>query len=49
MVVTLVNNELEKSVAVLMAWLGACLVLWTVRIRASQSSAVRMSGLQEKF
>jgi len=48
-VVTLVNNELEKSVAVVMAWFEACLVVWTVRIRTPRSIAVKMSGLQERF
>jgi hypothetical protein len=49
MVVTVVNKELEKSVAVVMTRFEACLAIWTVIIRAPRSSAVKMSGLQEKF
>jgi len=49
MVVTLVNIELEKSVAVVMPWFEACFIVGTVRIRAPQSNAFKMSRLQETF
>jgi len=49
MVVTLVNKEIEKSVAVVMTRFEACLAIWTVIIRTPRSSAAKISGMQEKF